>query len=62
METLLQRISDYGALAAVLAFLLWVGYSKVLPLWKDTVICLNKAVEALNEHLEYIRKRNGKAG
>ena len=62
METLLQRISDYGALAAVLAFLLWVGYSKVLPLWKDTVICLNKAVEALNEHLEYIRKRNGKGG
>lgn len=60
MEILLQRISDYGALAAVLAFLLWVGYAKILPLWAQTVVALDKAIEALTEHLEYIRKRNGK--
>jgi len=47
-------------LAAVLAFLLWVGYAKILPLWAQTVVALDKAIEALTEHLEYIRKRNGK--
>jgi hypothetical protein len=60
MDILLQRIGDYGALASVLAYLLYVGHAKILPLWKDTLICLNKAIETLDEHLEYMRMRNGK--
>lgn len=57
---MLNRLADYGAIAAVLAFVLYVGYAKILPLWKDTVIILGKAIEALNEHLEFMRRRNGK--
>jgi len=60
MDTLIDRIADYGVLGAICAFLLWIGYSKVLPLWKDTVIALQKALELLGEHLEWARKRNGK--
>ena len=60
MENLVDRIADYGVLGAVLAFMLWVGYAKILPLWKDTVIALQKAIETLDEVWKWAKDKNGK--
>ena len=60
METLIERIAEYGVLAAILAYFLFVGHTKILPLWKETVEVLSKAMGVISEQMEYMRGKNGK--
>lgn len=61
METAgLEKLVNYGVLGAVVCFMFWFGCTKLFPMFTEVVNCLNKAITALDEHLAYMRKQNGK--
>ncbi len=59
MEAGWEKIANYGVLGVVVMFMFWFGCTKLFPMFTEVVNCLNKAIAALDEHLRYMRQKNG---